>query len=99
MGEGKGDTFSHFHFPLSFPFPFFTRLVTVALQNFEYNWDVQNNMFLLLCLLNVFQVLFKINQLFKNTTQKSALIQDNYEWEGVWEAIGRHLEEWVPPML
>ena len=52
----------------SFTFPFFSRLVTIALENFEYPWDVQTGMFLLLCLLNVFQVLFKVKKLFKNTT-------------------------------
>ena len=49
-----------------FTFPFYSRQVITALENFEYPFEyVQTSMFLLLCLLNVFQVLFKVKQLFK----------------------------------
>lgn len=37
-----------------------------------------------------------MKQLLKNTTQKSAPGQDSYEWQGVWEDMGRHLEQWAP---
>ncbi|GAB0189192.1 cGMP-dependent protein kinase 2 [Grus japonensis] len=36
-----------------------SRLVTAAFENFEYPWDVQASMLLLLGLLNMFQVLFR----------------------------------------
>lgn len=35
--------------PFSFILPLSSRLVTIALENFEYPWDVQTSMFLLLC--------------------------------------------------
>jgi len=63
------------------------RLVTIALENFEYPWDVQINTLLLLCVANVLQV--KIKQLFKNITQRSALRQNSYEWRGLWDCMGR----------
>ena len=43
-----------------FIFPFSSRQITKALENFEYPWDVQTSMFLLLCLLNMSQLLFKV---------------------------------------
>lgn len=54
-------------------------------------------MFLLLELLNVFQVLFKVKQLFKNTTQRSVLRLDSDEWQGVWDRIHKCLGQWSPP--
>lgn len=82
-----------FTLPFSFPSPISSRLVAIALQNFEYPWDVPTRMFLLPCLLNVFQVLFK------NVIQRSVLRQDSYEYQEVWEDMGRHLKQWAPPML
>ena len=49
MGETPSSTF-----PLS------SRLITIAFENFKYPQDVQISMFLLLCFLNVFRVLFKV---------------------------------------
>lgn len=46
-------------------------------------------MFLLLYVLNVFQVLFKIKQLFRNSTQRSALGLDSYEWVGQYGEVPR----------
>ena len=43
MEKTRGDTF-----PCSFTFPFSSRLVTIAPENFEYPWDLQTSMFLLL---------------------------------------------------
>lgn len=42
--------------------------------HFEFPWDVQNSMFMLPCLLNVFLALFDVKQLFK----RSALRLDSY---------------------
>ena len=82
-----------------FSFPFSSRQITVALENFEYPWDVQTSMFLLLCLLNVFQVLSKVKQSFKNTFRKSAPRLNSRGWHGVWENMGRYLESFSPPMV
>lgn len=73
MGETKNDTFPHsFTFPFPFTSTFPSKLVTIALENFEYPWEVEISMFLLLCLLTVFQDLFKVKQLFENTMQRPA---------------------------
>jgi len=86
MGKIGGDNFPHsFSPPLSF------RLVQMAFENFEYPRDAQASMFILLCLLNVFQVLFSVKQLFKNIAQRSAPRLDSYEWQGVWNSMGRCL--------
>jgi len=53
-------------------------------------------MLLLLCLLNVFQVLFRVKQLVKNTAQRSAPRLDSYEWQGVWNSMCKFLGQWVP---
>ncbi|GAB0204503.1 hypothetical protein GRJ2_002915900 [Grus japonensis] len=47
------------------------RLITIALENVEYPWDVQTSMLLLLGLLNVVRVSFRVKQLLKNITQRS----------------------------
>ena len=75
-----------------FPFPFSSTLIRVAFENFEkfeYPWDVETSTVLALLLgismlLNVVQLLFKVKQLFKKITQRSAPRLDNYEWQGVW---------------
>ena len=61
MEEIREDTFQQF---LSLPFTFpsvhrVQELVTIALENSEYLWDVQTSMLLLLCVMTVFQVMFK----------------------------------------
>ncbi|KAK4823738.1 hypothetical protein QYF61_006007 [Mycteria americana] len=56
-------------------------------------------MFLLLLLLNVLQVLFKLKQLFKNTTQRRASRLDSYEWQGMWDSMGKYLGQWAPPVF
>jgi len=74
VGKTGGDNFPHsFTPPLSF------RLVLTASENFEYLWDAQASMFLLLCLLNGFQVLFRVKQVVKNITQTSAPRLESYE--------------------
>lgn len=65
---------------LPFIFRFSSRLITTALENFEYIWDVETSMFVLLCVLSGFQALCKNKQSFKNTTQWSALKPDSYRW-------------------
>ena len=62
MGE---DTFQQI---LSIPFSFLSlpraqELLAMALENFEYPWDVQTRVLPLLCVENVFQVMFNIKQL------------------------------------
>ena len=77
-------------------FPFPTRLIKVAFknsENFEYSWDAETSMILLLGMLKMFQVLFKVNQLFKNTTQRSVPKLHSHEWQGVWDSMGKHLEQ------
>jgi len=53
------------------PPPLF-RLVLRTFENFEYLWDAQANVFLLFCLLNGFQLLFRIKQVVKNILQRPA---------------------------
>lgn len=52
-----------------FIFPFSSRLITTAPENFEYIWDVETSMLYCYVVLSGFQVLFKNKQLFKNTSQ------------------------------
>lgn len=51
----------------------------------------------LLCLLNVFQVLFTVKQLFTNNPQRSSPSLDSYEWQGEWDGMDGYLEQWAPP--
>jgi len=61
VGKTGGDTLPHsFTPPLSF------RLVLTPSEIFEYLWDAQASMFLLFCLLNGFQVLFRVKQVVNN---------------------------------
>lgn len=71
MEETRNDTF-----------PFSSRPVTKALENFECPLDAQTSTFLLLCLQNVILILFRVKQLFKNVTKRSALRQESYVWQG-----------------
>ena len=99
--EGTGeDIFSYlFTLPSSFTTLLSPELVTVALQDVEYPWDTQTSMFLLLCLLNALQVLFKVKQLLRNLIRRSVLRRDICEWQGVWEDMGRFLGQWAPPVF
>lgn len=74
-------------------FPF-CRLIKTVPENSKHPQDVQTSMFLLLGLLNMFQVLFMVKQLFKNTTHRSALRLGSDEWQGVWDRIGKCLRQW-----
>jgi len=88
VGKTGGDTFPHsFAPPLSF------RLVLTAFEDFEYSWDVQASGFLLLCLLNGLQVLFRAKQVVKNIVQRPAPALESCEWLGVWDCMGRCLEQ------
>jgi len=102
-GEDGGE---HFPTVLNFPFalPSFSRaqeeVITVALQDFEYLWGVETTVLLLLCVMNVLQVVFKIKQLFKNNiTQTSAREQDRSEWQAVWDGMGKCLEQQASPVV
>lgn len=44
----------------SYIFPLSSRLITIAPDYFQYPWEVETNVFLLLCLLNAFQVLLRV---------------------------------------
>lgn len=77
-------------------FPF-SRLIKTVLENSEYTQDAQTSMFLLLGLLNMFQVLFMVKQLLKNTTHRSVLRLDSDEWQGMWDRIDKCLGPWSPP--
>jgi len=91
MGKTRGDTFPH-----SFTPPLCFRLVVTAFENFQYPWDVQASVFLLFCLLNGFQVLFRVKQVVKNITQRSAPGLDSYEWRGAWDSTSKYLGQWAP---
>jgi len=56
-------------------------------------------MLLLFCLLNVFQVLFRVKQVVKNIVQRPAPGLDSCEWLGVWHSMGRCLGQWAPPVF
>jgi len=47
----------------------------------------------------MFHVIFKIKQLFKYITQRSALRWDSSEWQGVWDGMGRCLGQWAFPVV
>lgn len=56
-------------------------------------------MFLLVCLLNIYQVLFTVKQLYTNNPQRSSPSLDSYEWQGEWDGIegtwnSGHLQIW-----
>jgi len=93
VGKTEGDTFPHsFAPPLSF------RLLLRAFEDFEYPWDAQSSGFLLFCFLNGLQVLFRVKQVVKNIVQRPAPGLDSCEWLGVWDSMGRCLEQWAPPV-
>ena len=94
MAKTRGDTFPHsFSPPLSF------RLVITAFENFKYPWDAHASMFLLLCLLNGFQVLFRVKQVVENISQISVPRLHSYEWCGVWNSMGKQLGQWALPVF
>jgi len=94
VGKIGGDTFPHSVTP-----PLSSRLVLTVFENFEYLWDAQDNTLLLFCLLNGFQVLFRVKQVVKNIVQRPALGPDSCEWLGVWDSMGRCLGQWAPPVF
>ena len=84
MEETREDTF---HQSLILPstspsFPRAQELVTTAPEKFVYPWDVQTNVLPLLHAIYVFQVMFKVKQLFKNMIERSAPRQDSSAWPG-----------------
>lgn len=99
MEEIRKDTFQQsLSLPFTSPsFPAAQELVTTAPENFVYPWDVQTSVLPLLRVGNVFQVMFRIKQPFKNITKRSALRQDSSAWQGMWDGLGRCLEWWAPP--
>jgi len=71
------------------------RLVLKAFENFEYPWDAQASSLLLLCLLNGFQVFFRVKQVVKKIAQRPVLGLDSCEWLGVWDSMGKYLGQWT----
>jgi len=59
-------------FPYSFNYPLSFRLVLMSFENFEYPWDAQASVFLLLHLLNGLQVLFRVKQVVNYILQRPA---------------------------
>jgi len=88
MRKMGGGNFHH-----SFTSPFFFRLDTTAFENL---WDVQASMLLLLCILDVFQVLFRVKQLFQNIIQRFAPSLDICGWQGMWDSVDKYLGQWTP---
>jgi len=86
MGKTEGDAFVH---SFTLPLPF--RVVVTAFENFEYPWDAQASTLLFFCLVNGFQVVFRVKQFVNNITQRSAPGLDSYEWLGVWDSMGKYL--------
>ncbi|KAK4825000.1 hypothetical protein QYF61_022572 [Mycteria americana] len=41
----------------------------------------------------------QISKQFKNIIQTSAPRPDSYEWQGVWDSMGRCLRWWAPPVF
>jgi len=56
-------------------------------------------MLLLLCLLNGFQVLFRVKQAVKNIVQRSAPGLDSFEWLGVCDSMSKYLGQWTRPVF
>ena len=78
MERTVGAHLSHFFtLPFSITSPFSSRLVTIALQSFEYPLHGQTSMFLLLLLLNMCQLLFNITQVLKHAIQRSVQRQES----------------------
>jgi len=93
VGKTRGDTFPQCFTPrLSF------RPVLTVFEHFEYPWDAQTSVFLLFCLLNGLQVLFRVKQVVKNIMQRPDPGPDSCEWLGVWDSMGKYLGQWTPPM-
>ncbi|KAK4806844.1 LOW QUALITY PROTEIN: hypothetical protein QYF61_012565 [Mycteria americana] len=40
-----------------------------------------------------------ISKQFKNIIQRSAPRLDSYEWQGVWDSMGKYLSHWAPPVF
>ncbi|KAK4830953.1 hypothetical protein QYF61_014412 [Mycteria americana] len=41
----------------------------------------------------------RVNKQFKNIIQRSAPRLDSYEWQGVWNSMGKYLGQWAPPVF
>jgi len=87
------------NFPHSFTPPLSFRLVLTAFDNFEYPWYAQASMFLWFCLLNGYEVLFRVKQVVKNILHRSAPGLESCEWLGVWNGMEQCLGQWAPPVF
>jgi len=93
VGKTGGDTFPHTVTP-----PLSFRLVLTAFENFEYPCDAQASGFLLFCLLNGFQLLFRAKQSLRTSCRDLPRGPDSCDWLGVWDSMGRCLEQWASPV-
>ncbi|KAK4831209.1 hypothetical protein QYF61_016046 [Mycteria americana] len=70
---------------------------SVTFQYFEQPWVVK--ILLLVLLGNIVSNLSKVSKQFKNIIQRSAPRPDSYEWQGVWDSMGKCLGRWAPPVF
>ncbi|KAK4825908.1 LOW QUALITY PROTEIN: hypothetical protein QYF61_003403 [Mycteria americana] len=46
-----------------------------------------------------YKATLQVNKQFKNIIQRSAPRLDSYEWQGVWDSMGKCLGQWAPPVF
>jgi len=87
--------------PCFFTSPFSFRLVTTAFEIFEYAWEVHASMRLLISLMYAFWVLFRVTKTFLKIppSSRAAPRLDSHGWHGIWEYMGRYLENFSPSMV
>ena len=90
MEEMQNCTFTTFFYNAS-------SFITITFQYFEQPWVVK--ILLLVLLGNIVSILSKVSKQFKNIIQRSAPRLDSYEWQGVWDSMGKCLTYWAPPVF
>lgn len=83
----------------TFPFP--VRLITVVFEdfeNFECPWELETSMVLFPGMLNVFQALFVVKQLFKNTSKRIPWVWIVTSSRVCRIECGKYLGQWEPPV-
>ncbi|KAM6104279.1 uncharacterized protein LJ206_019086 isoform 2-T2 [Theristicus caerulescens] len=90
MQEIQNGTFAAFFYDVS-------SFITTTFLYLEHPWVVK--IYLLIVLGNIVLVLSKVNKHFKNIIQRSAPRLDSYEWQGVWESMGKCLGRRALPVF
>ncbi|KAM6033078.1 uncharacterized protein LJ206_001912 [Theristicus caerulescens] len=90
MEEIENGTFVSFFYDVS-------SFITTTFQYLENPWVVK--IYPLVVLGNFVSVLSKVNKQLKNIIQRSPPRLDSYEWQGVWESMGKYLGRWAPPVF